>query len=109
MKSVKYLAMWDCYGLECIFNLTKWEQDAIWAKLKDEPSPKLPSLQTLLLRARYNSQRHYEIYIFNTDDTLSEKSVKEAFEHSPQFMADFIRKNGHCLFSGRETKEKVIT
>lgn len=104
----KFLAMWDCNGLECLFDITNTEHDAMIAGLKNEPF-KLPfNLSTLMLRAQFNSQRSYEIYIFETDD-LDYSQVKELFEESPQFIVDAVRRTGRKIYSDYSKKEKVIS
>ncbi len=104
----KFLAVWCSEGLETLYDLTEleqeqeqWEKEATWRILKEEVlanKPTGPRLQTILLRARYNSHRQYEVYIFTTD-CLDKKAVEGAFDSSPQFMADFIRKNGSKIYS----------
>lgn len=105
----KFLAMWDCNGLECLIDITDLEGDAMMAGLKGE-SYKVPfNLSMMLLRARVNSQRSYEIYSFTTDSTLGYDEVKAVFEDDPQTIVDLIRKQGNMIFSDYTTKKKVIS
>lgn len=105
-----YLAMWDMYGLECLFNVTDWSQKKTWAILKDENFQAGPNLKTMILRAKLNSQRCYEIYSFNANDDVTEDSIRQAFVDSPQSIVEFIRKNGEKIYSDRsETQRQVIT
>ena len=61
----------------------------------------------LLLRARVNSQRQYEIYEFNS--TLSYTELKDAFNTSPQPIVEWIRKNGVKVYSDYiKSDRKVI-
>tara|TARA_R110000868_G_scaffold301793_4_gene562271 strand:- start:1152 stop:1496 length:345 start_codon:yes stop_codon:yes gene_type:complete len=107
-STTRYLVMWDCLGLEYLGDLTAWGKDQTWSALKDEkPKVKIPSLQVLMLRARYNSHRSYEIYLFDAVD-LTEQDIRDAFKKSPQFMADFIRKNGDEIYSDRLEKNKRV-
>lgn len=103
-----YLAMWDMYGLECLFNVTEWSKKKTWAVLKDEPFEQGPSIQMMMLRARMNSQRCYEIYAFVADDELTEESIRTAFAESPQSIVEFIRKNGEKIYSDRSMTEKQV-
>ena len=118
-KSVKnFIAMWDNTGLECIFDVDAemaqrdaYEKRKLWNILKDEKMleyrPSIP-LQSLILRARANSQRHYEIYQFTTDG-IDMDDVKSMFEDNPQFIVNHIRKNGRKIYSDRfEVKNSVI-
>ena len=61
--SHQFLIMWDQLGLECCIDVTADQQRRMWQKLKGEPVSEtaIPNYQHLLLRARFNSQRHYEI------------------------------------------------
>ena len=106
-KPIKWLVVWDMLGLETLYNLTKWEEETTWATLKDESRPKAPQLNTILLRARANAQRKYEIYIF-TSVGLSEEDIRNSFENAPQMMAEFIRKNGLKIYSDHSTNANQV-
>jgi hypothetical protein len=118
-KSVKnFIAMWDNTGLESIFDVDAemaqrdaYEKRKLWNILKDEKMLEYRSsipLQSLILRARANSQRHYEIYQFTTDG-IDMDDVKSMFEDNPQFIVNHIRKNGRKIYSDRfEIKKSVI-
>jgi hypothetical protein len=82
----------------------------MWQKLKGEPVSEsaIPNYNHLLLRARYNSQRHYEIYSVEATDGITAEDIRDMFEASPQSAADTIRRLGHCLHSDRATKERVL-
>jgi hypothetical protein len=110
--------MWDMTGLESLFNVTAimqqhadWEKENVWRILQEKTLAKQPPhvpLEVLILRARYNNQRHYEIYMFESEFT--EVDIKQMFESSPQLMADTIRRVGHEFYSDRiATKTQVIT
>jgi len=109
-KTNAYLVVWDCYGLESLFNITDWSAKSTYNALMELPQPYIP-LNELMLRARYNPQRNYEIYTFNADDDVTEHSIREAFEADPQHMADWVRKHGSQLYSDRvnDTLKRVIT
>ena len=118
-KSVKnFIAMWDNQGLESIHDvdaamaaIEEYEKERIWKTLKDEkvvfykPNP-IP-LQMMILRAKANSQRHYEIYQFAAEG-LDIEDIKSAFETDPQFIVNHIRKNGRKIFSERFELEKSV-
>jgi hypothetical protein len=108
-KTNTYLAVWDCYGLESLFNVTEWSFKTTYNTLMELPPPYIP-FNELMLRARYNPQRNYEIYTFNADNDVTELSLREAFDADPQYMADWVRKHGNKLYSDRiSDKEKRIT
>jgi len=107
-----FLVVWDCYGLEYIDSLREVEQDQIWCRLKGEPSLLANSmsltLNSILMRARVNNQRHYEIYTIQTDESVTLEDMKTAFESMPQQIVNMIRDSGTCIFDGRETQQRLI-
>jgi hypothetical protein len=82
----------------------------MWQKLKGEPMSEsaIPNYQHLLLRARYNSQRRYEIYSVEATDGITAEDIREMFEADPQSAADTIRRLGHCLHSDRAERHRVL-
>lgn len=97
-----YLVMWDQLGLECLVDLTELEYSQTIARLQGSTVPEDINLGYLKLRARANPQRHYEIYSFSADDTITEQDLRDQFEHSPQSIVDLIRERGEQLYSNRE-------
>ena len=99
--------MWDMLGLESLHDVdahmdkyNEWEKQKVVAILKEERIPSQPSgipLQMMLLRAKVNSQRVYEIYEFNS--TLKYKELTEAFNDNPQPIVEWIRENGKQVYS----------
>jgi len=117
-KSVKnFLAMWDNQGLECIYDIDQelteqqeWEKTKVWNTLQGVSTPTRNSnipLKQMIIRAKANSQRHYEIYQFAAQG-LDIEDIKIAFEDDPQFIVDHIRKNGKKIFSERFQIEKSV-
>jgi hypothetical protein len=106
-KPKHYLAMWDMQGLECLYDVdlhmnryNEWEKLKVVAILKEESAPAMPAgipLQMMLLRARVNIQRAYEIYEFNS--TMAYDELKDAFEVDPQPVVEWIRDNGKKVYS----------
>lgn len=115
-KTTRFVAMWDMTGLECLINVTaiqkehaRWEKENIFRILKDQNKTMKPAnvpLDMMIMRARANSQRHYEIYTFESE--LSEKYIKETFKTDPQVIVDAIRNVGHELYSDRVIKKTQV-
>jgi len=99
-----FLVSWDCTGLEAVINVTDYEKEATWATLKNEDPPvRLGSMVNhLMLRARANSQRHYEIYTMNVAEGISDEDIRGMFDADPQGSADLIRDRGNKIYSDRE-------
>ena len=108
MSNTQYAVMWDCHGLEALEAVPD-PALATFALLQNKEPPRPPNLMHWQLRARYNSQRHYEIYIFSVEPGIEKQDILAMFENSPQEAADSIRRIGHCYYSDRETKERIIT
>ena len=115
-KTNSFLVVWDMLGLESIFSvddamneIENYEKDKVWKTLKDEPIGRKPNpipLQMLIMRARYNSQRSYEIYTFSTDMTM--KQIREVFEVTPQPIVEWIRENGNKIYSDYVKQERKM-
>lgn len=111
-----FLASWDMLGLEALYDVgahllevEKWEKRNIWSVLKEEdrePKPLGPPLPLLILRARMNSHRNYEIYEFNSE--LSYDEVKRQFKENPNSIAQAIRNVGYKIYSDRTEKNRQV-
>jgi hypothetical protein len=102
-SSELFLVSWDCTGLETCINITEYEKAEMWAKLSDtEPPVGIgKAMQHLMLRARANPQRHYEIYTFNVATGITKEDIREMFNNTPQAAADLIRDRGRKIYSDR--------
>jgi hypothetical protein len=60
------------------------------------------------LRAQFNTQRHYEIYVFETVKGITAEDIRDMFEASPQTAADTIRGIGTVFYSDRQTQKAMI-
>jgi len=105
-----YLLSWDCLGLEACINISDIDKEIMWDALKDtgdnsnqgRPQSVGSIVNMLQLRARYNNQRFYEIYVVDTDDTVTADDLKSMFDDDPQGSADLIRQRGRVLYSDRQ-------
>ena len=104
-----FLVSWDCNGLEAVINVTEYEKETTWATLKDEDPPvRLASMVNhLMLRARANSQRHYEIYTMQVEEGITDEDIRAMFDTDPQGSADLIRERGHKMYSDRVDAKAV--
>lgn len=110
-----YVLSWDCIGLEACINISDIEKENMWTALKATGDSQAQGransihsiVNTLMLRARFNGQRHYEIYAVDTDDNITAQDLKNNFEEQPQAMADLIRVRGRLLYSDRIKADTV--
>ena len=99
--------MWDCNGLEAVEQLPD-PAETTFALLKGTEPPKPPNILHWRLRAQFNTQRHYEIYVFETVKGITKDDIVEMFEASPQHAADTIREIGTVFHSDRQTQKAAI-
>jgi hypothetical protein len=113
MTTNAYLISWDMTGLEAVVPITQyeqWDRDNTFRILKDEPTARNPLdniIQGMLLRARFNNHRHYEIYAIDCVDEISESDIRHMFATDPQASADLIRDRGQRLYSDRVNQRQV--
>ena len=106
-----FAVMWDCHGLEAVVSVSEIEQQIMLETLRTGRRPthlQVPNLMHWQLRARYNPQRHYEIYLVSADSDIGSDDIRQMFEASPQTAADTIRRIGHCFYSDRVNHEQVV-
>lgn len=103
----QFAIMWDCNGLEAVQRLPD-PADTTFALLRGAEPPKPPNIMHWELRARYNSQRHYEIYIITAQSGIEKEDIVEMFENDPQGAADTIRRIGHKFYSDRREENKIV-
>jgi len=115
MTTNAFIFSWDMYGIESIIPISQfehWDKENLILLLKEQQPKKNPLdaiVRNLVLRAQFNSQRHYEIYAIDCESNLDENFWRQQWEQNPQFTADLIRERGHKLYSSRQTQKSIIT
>ena len=107
-----FLLSWDCNGIEAVVNVTEHEKELAWAHLANQPNPARQLrflMSSLMLRARANPQRHYEIYTVAAGTGITESDLRAMFEVDPQGSADLIRERGKKIYSDRAIETARIT
>jgi len=106
MSNQLFAVMWDCHGLEALARIPD-SADTTFALLQSKKAPEMPNIMHWQLRARANSQRHYEIYTFSVEPGIDIDDIREMFEANPQMAADTIRRIGHQIYSDRVEEHKI--
>lgn len=110
------------FGLESAVNASKYqvgheehEKQLVWNTLQGVPTTGSDPvrefnriMQCILMRARVNNHRHYEVYVVDMPSYISEGDVTLMFKENPQGMADLIREKGTKYFSNRASTGKVV-
>jgi hypothetical protein len=99
----QFAVMWCCDGLEAVQAVPTLAERS-WAALGNKSLPDYPNINMWMLRARYNPQRNYEIYVVETNANITAQHIRDMFEESPQTAADTIRRLGRCMHSDRATR-----
>ena len=115
MTTNAFLFMWDMHGIESIVPITryeKWDQTQVMQILggkqdRSEPNPLNITLNAMTLRARYNSQRHYEIYCIDCDESITEDDWAIMWDDDPQGCAELVRERGIKIYSDRAKPNNV--
>jgi hypothetical protein len=103
-----FAVMWDCNGLESIGEIVDPAMKS-WAILGNKSVPRENfNIEHWKLRARFNSQRHYEIYAIGVDGSITQEDLVEMFKQDPQYAADLIRSRGEKLYSDRRSSDEKI-
>ena len=61
-----------------------------------------------MMRARFNPQRNYEIWTFNTTEELDKLTLWSYAEVNTQALVDMIRARGKRLYSNAKNTEPRI-
>ena len=108
-----FLLMWDCNGLETLQDISEYHPDnwdknqlmGIMMGKKYNPAPIHRQITQMILRAKFNPQRNYEIYIQQADPEITAADFAKAFNDNPQFWADYIREHHSVkIYSDRVKK-----
>jgi hypothetical protein len=113
MTTNAYLVYWCEEGLESVVPITEyeqWDSENTFRVLNNQETIRNPlnqMIQNMMLRARFNEQRHYELYAIDCDNGINKTDIEQMFEDNPQAAADLFRSRGHRLYSDRAAKNRV--
>lgn len=110
----KWIAYWCNEGFEYLDEITQyehWDQEQlvdILADRKPQPNPLNELINNMTMRARFNPQRHYELYAFSSTSDLKLDDLKTWSEEEPQTFVNWIRGNGVKLYSDHDPKPRKV-
>jgi hypothetical protein len=106
--------MWDSNGIESVIDITQFDDEAddlLLETIKTGQPQKSnfgSILNPMMLRARFNGQRNYEIYALSASEGITDRDIYEMFTNDPQGSADLVRNKGIKVYSDRATKKAAI-
>lgn len=113
MTTNAFLFSWDCTGVEAVIPITQYEDwdtanafNVLEGKVKTS-NPLNQTISAILMRARANPQRFYEVYVVDCDPGISVKDWRDMWDASPQLCADMIRKRGVKLYGEPIPEDRV--
>lgn len=102
-----FLLSWDMYGLETCLDITEYQHESEELLIETirtgtpQKSQFNSILNKMLLRARFNGHRHYEIYAISVSDEIDNEQLVSMFEQDANTSAELIRSRGQKIFSDR--------
>ena len=114
MTTNTFIFSWDQLGIESIIPISQYEhhdKENLMRLLKDQSRVRNPLdsiVHQLIMRARFNTHRHYEIYAVDCDVSLDEEFWKQQWKEDPQYTAELIRERGHKIYSDRSREDLVV-
>ena len=108
-----FLLMWDSNGLETLQDISEyhpdnWDKNQLLGVMMGKAYKKAPihaQITQMVLRAKFNPQRNYEIYIQQSAPEITAKDLAAAFNDNPQFWADYVREHHSVkIYSDRAKK-----
>ena len=109
-----FLFSWDQHGVEAIVPITQYDPQSVQAAVAVLKGETINSralndiVGSIIWRARYNSQRHYEVYAIDCTEDYTEAVWRELWEQEPQVCADLIRERGVKLFCNRALPQQQV-
>jgi hypothetical protein len=95
-QPVTWVIVWDDIGLESLANLTEIDCADTMKRLQEGSALDGISrtLRMMQLRARLNSHRNPEIWVFAVDGSISKTRMEKAFGMDPDGVKQMIRDKG---------------
>jgi hypothetical protein len=106
----QWLVYWDSNGFESIIDVgTQLEKEAFDLLVHDKRmSQGISSIyNTMTMRARFNPQRSPEIWTFTSTEDITEESLREVADNDPQWLVDWVRKNGHKMYGSASQTARI--
>ncbi len=99
-----FIVSWDMTGLDYVFSVKELKDNELFGVIKtgvqtDVMQQLNSRVSHMIMRARANSQRRYEIYSIHGSPEIYKEDIEQLFDDDPQNAADLIRERGTKLYS----------
>lgn len=107
----RYLIAWNSLGeLECLLEINAMAHQDTIERLTGQrhgPSHVNRTISMMIMRARFNEQRNIEVYLIETDSSITTEDMESNFQTNPQGLVDLVRERGTHLY-GEPARPKNI-
>ena len=107
--STQWVVLFDNEGLDTLVPYGDMVEEQVMSKLAgNEMSREAQhTISRIMLRARFNEQRHPEVWCYSTADDIEYQDMRDAWENNPQYMADLVRKSGEQLHGTKPGQQRA--
>ena len=107
--STQWIVLFDNEGLDTLVPYSDMVEEQVMSKLAGGKMNRdaQHTISRIMLRARFNEQRHPEVWCYSTAEDMEYKDMRDLWEASPQYMADLIRKSGQQLHGTKPGQQRA--
>lgn len=106
------LISWDMYGLESVIDVTEKQKSLLFDTLVSNENKFNTwlnrTMNYMMMRARANSHRRYEIYSIKVSQELDAECIADLFKTDPQMIVDLIRSRGTALYTDHHGHQNQV-
>lgn len=101
MANTVFFIAWDDVGLESIIDISDYiENNSLLSDIRDSGSTEhnhkrgRSPIEFMKLRARYNGQRNYELWLIPVEETITESDLRTVYNTGSAIFKSMIRSKG---------------
>jgi len=101
MGNTIFFIAWDDVGIECIINMNDYiENNNLLTDIRDSGSTEhnhkrgRNPIEFMKLRARYNGQRNYELWLIPVENSITESDLMTVYNNGSEIFKSMIRTKG---------------
>ena len=95
MSNRTLFVVWDDLGLEAVVDLTEFfDENNLLTTIANPNSGSRDPTVNWQLRARYNGQRNYQLYMVAVDPEITREDFVNYFEQDPEAVKKLVKEKG---------------